>query len=82
MQCHKFTEENSLKLWQLQLSAFPPSFLCSFPQVLFFGLGTGLLIKMIYKGELFTRMNKGSSLYSRDPLTGTVGWVTGSEGPK
>lgn len=45
--------------------------------MLFFGLGTGLLIKMIYKGELLTR----SSLYSRDPLTGTMGWVTGREGP-
>lgn len=26
-------------------------------------------------------MKKGSLLYSRDPLTGTVGWVTSSEGP-
>ncbi len=26
-------------------------------------------------------MKKGSLHYSRDTLTGTVGWVTGSEGP-
>lgn len=84
MDCHKFTKENSLKLW-LKRSfnwVFSLPLFSSIPQVLFFGLGTGLLIKMIYKDELLTRRwKKGSLLYSRDPLTGTVGWVTSSEGP-
>lgn len=45
--------------------------------MLFFGLGTGLLIKMIYKDELLTRMKKKREFAL---IPGTVGCVTGSDG--